>query len=106
MAGGARGGSCALSRPACARTRLEGPEPCPPTTLHFDPRRRNSCICPERSQSECPRRTRKDRLSAPNGPLSPYPRGEDPYSRVIFSRFLEGFPGETRSYVEVRHIAF
>jgi hypothetical protein len=27
----------APSHPACAHTRLEGPEPHPPTTLHFDP---------------------------------------------------------------------
>src|SRR5215211_1358158 len=62
--GVAKGGSCALSHPACARTRLKGPEPCPPTTLHFDPQQRNSCICTENSQSERPRTPLKDRISS------------------------------------------
>src|ERR687898_2971753 len=77
--GVAKGGSCAPSHPACARTRLKGPEPCPPTTLHFDPQQRNSCICTENTQSEGLPTLLNDRISCAYVLLSLYPRVQDPY---------------------------
>src|SRR5215210_6190768 len=80
-------GSCALSRPVCARTRLKGPEPCPPTTLHFDPQQRNSCICTENSQSGGPRKAPEDRNPSEKSLLTLSPRDEDPSSELPFVAF-------------------